>query len=130
MFIFCEPGRTSAPRPLVGCCADSGWAGNSERGPPPQVCAGNGTGISLLAGLWREHLRGQYRTCKTPRGLALGCRLRQHVERHLLQLGSYPAGRLFLVALKDTQNTGKADVVKRFGESKAEGAAGGTGIAL
>ena len=36
----------------------------------------------------------------------------------------------FLVALKDTQNTGKADVVKRFGESKAEGAAGGTGIAF
>jgi glucose/arabinose dehydrogenase/mono/diheme cytochrome c family protein len=36
----------------------------------------------------------------------------------------------FLVALKDTQNTGKADVVKRFGESQAQGAAGGTGIAL
>src|SRR5580692_6084876 len=36
----------------------------------------------------------------------------------------------FLLALKDTQKTGKADVVKRFGESKAEGAAGGTGIAL
>ena len=36
----------------------------------------------------------------------------------------------FLVALKDTKSTGKADVVKRFGESKAEGAAGGTGIAL
>jgi glucose/arabinose dehydrogenase/cytochrome c5 len=36
----------------------------------------------------------------------------------------------FLVALKDTGNTGKADVVKRFGESQADGAAGGTGIAL
>jgi glucose/arabinose dehydrogenase/cytochrome c5 len=36
----------------------------------------------------------------------------------------------FLVALKDTQNTGKANIVKRFGESSAEGAAGGTGIAL
>src|ERR1700722_4982933 len=36
----------------------------------------------------------------------------------------------FLVALKDTHNTGKADVVKRFGESKDEGAAGGTGNAL
>ncbi|HET7125158.1 MAG TPA: c-type cytochrome [Bradyrhizobium sp.] len=36
----------------------------------------------------------------------------------------------FLVALRDTQSTGKADVVKRFGESKLEGAAGGTGIAL
>src|ERR1700730_9877822 len=43
--------------------------------------------------------------------------------------GPVPAGG-FLVALKDTQNTGKADAVKRFGESKAEGAAGGTGIAL
>src|SRR5476651_1973056 len=36
----------------------------------------------------------------------------------------------FLLALKDTQNTGNADLVKRFGESKADGAAGGTGIAL
>jgi glucose/arabinose dehydrogenase/mono/diheme cytochrome c family protein len=36
----------------------------------------------------------------------------------------------FLVALKDTLNTGNADLVKRFGESKADGAAGGTGIAL
>ncbi len=36
----------------------------------------------------------------------------------------------FLVALQDTKNAGKADVVKRFGESKADGAAGGTGIAL
>src|ERR1700691_3687886 len=43
--------------------------------------------------------------------------------------GPVPSGG-FLVALKDTQNTGKADVVKRFGEGKAEGAAGGTGIAL
>jgi glucose/arabinose dehydrogenase/mono/diheme cytochrome c family protein len=40
-----------------------------------------------------------------------------------------PAGG-FLVALQDTQGAGKADVVKRFGESKADGAAGGTGIAL
>jgi mono/diheme cytochrome c family protein len=36
----------------------------------------------------------------------------------------------FLLALKDTQNTGNADVVRRFGESKTEGAAGGTGIAI
>jgi glucose/arabinose dehydrogenase/cytochrome c5 len=43
--------------------------------------------------------------------------------------GPVPAGG-FLVALKDTQKTGHADVVKRFGESQSEGAAGGTGIAL
>lgn len=40
-----------------------------------------------------------------------------------------PAGG-FLVALQDSQGTGTADVVERFGETKADGAAGGTGIAL
>jgi glucose/arabinose dehydrogenase/mono/diheme cytochrome c family protein len=40
-----------------------------------------------------------------------------------------PAGG-FLLALKDTQGTGHADVVMRFGERPTEGAAGGTGIAL
>ncbi|GJE39565.1 hypothetical protein KHHGKMAE_3649 [Methylobacterium persicinum] len=36
----------------------------------------------------------------------------------------------FLVALKDTNGDGKADVVERFGETQAEGGAGGTGIGL
>lgn len=34
----------------------------------------------------------------------------------------------FLVALKDTQGTGKADHVERFGQTFAEGGKGGTGI--
>jgi len=36
----------------------------------------------------------------------------------------------FLLALKDSGGTGHADIVKRFGEGVAEGAAGGTGIAV
>lgn len=36
----------------------------------------------------------------------------------------------FLVALKDTKNTGKADVVTRFGPSFKDGGKGGTGIWL
>ena len=36
----------------------------------------------------------------------------------------------FLIALKDTKNTGRADVNVRFGPTAAEGAHGGTGIAL
>jgi glucose/arabinose dehydrogenase len=36
----------------------------------------------------------------------------------------------FLLALKDTTGSGKADVIKRFGPDKSAGAAGGTGIAL
>src|ERR1700689_2439707 len=36
----------------------------------------------------------------------------------------------FLVALRDTHATGRADLVKRFGEGVKEGGAGGTGIAI
>jgi glucose/arabinose dehydrogenase/cytochrome c5 len=36
----------------------------------------------------------------------------------------------FLVALQDSKGDGRADVVRRFGDSQANGAAGGTGIAL
>ena len=40
-----------------------------------------------------------------------------------------PAGG-FLVALHDTTGDGRADVIMRFGETREEGSAGGTGIAL
>lgn len=40
-----------------------------------------------------------------------------------------PAGG-FLVALKDTKGTGKADVVERFGQPFADGGRGGTGIGI
>jgi glucose/arabinose dehydrogenase len=36
----------------------------------------------------------------------------------------------FLVALKDTKGTGKADVIERFGETVQSGGAGGTGIGI
>jgi glucose/arabinose dehydrogenase/mono/diheme cytochrome c family protein len=42
---------------------------------------------------------------------------------------SPPAGG-FLVALRDTKGTGKADAVERFGDGVAQGSAGGTGIQL
>ena len=40
-----------------------------------------------------------------------------------------PAGG-FLIALQDTKGDGRADVIRRFGDSVEEGSAGGTGIAL
>ena len=40
-----------------------------------------------------------------------------------------PAGG-FLIALQDSSGSGKADVIERFGPTAAEGAKGGTGIAL
>jgi glucose/arabinose dehydrogenase len=35
----------------------------------------------------------------------------------------------FLIALKDSNGSGHADIIKRFGDSAAQGSAGGTGIA-
>ena len=43
--------------------------------------------------------------------------------------GPVPAGG-FLVALKDTQGNGHADVIERFGETVASGGRGGTGLAF
>jgi glucose/arabinose dehydrogenase len=40
-----------------------------------------------------------------------------------------PAGG-FIVALRDTNNDGKADIIKRFGPDSAHGNAGGTGIGI
>jgi glucose/arabinose dehydrogenase/mono/diheme cytochrome c family protein len=43
---------------------------------------------------------------------------------------SPPPSSGFIVALKDTTGSGKADVIERFGPTPAEGGKGGTGIAL
>src|SRR5215208_512478 len=43
---------------------------------------------------------------------------------------STPADRPFLVALRDTNRDGRADVVQRFGETRQAKSDGGTGIAL
>src|SRR5712672_898187 len=96
---------------------------------PTTSCAGNGTGISLSPGfcasIFADNIGHARHLAVSPSGVV-------YVNTWS---GTYynsdpipPGG--FLVALKDTQNTGKADVVKRFGESKAEDSAGGTGIAL
>src|SRR5260370_41414231 len=94
---------------------------------PTTSCAGNGTDISLSPGfcasIFADNIGHARHLAVSPSGVV-------YVNTWS---GTYynsdpipPGG--FLVALKDTQNTGKADVVKRFGETKAEGAAGGSGI--
>jgi len=96
---------------------------------PPAACAGDNGGITLPPGF-----------CATVFADSLG-----HV-RHLVVAANgdvyantwsgeyYPKGSTpphpFLVALRDTNRDGRADVIKRFGDSLANGGAGGTGIAL
>lgn len=93
------------------------------------ACAGNNGGLTLPSGF-----------CATVFADSLG-----HV-RHLVVAPNgdvyanswsgeyYPDGSTppapFLVALRDTNHDGRADVIARFGDSLANGGAGGTGIAL
>jgi glucose/arabinose dehydrogenase len=93
------------------------------------TCAGDNGGITLPAGF-----------CATVFADSLG-----HA-RHLVVAPNgfvyvntwggkyYPDGSTpphpFLVALRDTNHDGRADVIQRFGDSLANGGAGGTGIAL
>jgi glucose/arabinose dehydrogenase len=93
------------------------------------ACAGDNGGITLPAGF-----------CATVFADSLG-----HV-RHLVVAPNgdvyantwsgeyYPAGSTppnpFIVALRDSNRDGRADVIRRFGDSLANGGAGGTGIAL
>jgi glucose/arabinose dehydrogenase len=96
---------------------------------PATVCPENNTGITLSPGfcasIFAENIGHARHLVVSPSGVV-------YVNTWS---GTYynadpiPAGG-FLLALKDSQSKGKADVVKRFGESAAQGAAGGTGIAL
>jgi len=97
--------------------------------PPGASCPGDNGGITLPKGF-----------CATIFADGIG---------HARQLAVAPSGTIyvntwsgvyykndtppadgFLVALKDTTGAGHADVVRRFGETFAEGGHGGTGIAL
>jgi glucose/arabinose dehydrogenase len=88
-------------------------------------CAGNNGGLTLPDGF-----------CATIFADSLG-----HV-RHLVVAGNgdvyvntlsgddQASSAPFLVALRDTNRDGRADVIARFGDSVASGGAGGTGIAV
>jgi glucose/arabinose dehydrogenase/mono/diheme cytochrome c family protein len=106
-----------------------GFAAIAQAAPAATSCKGDNGGLSLSPGF-----------CATVFADNLG-----HV-RHMVVAsdgtlyantwsGRYfrnspppPGG--FLLALKDTTGSGKADVVKRFGATPAEGGTGGSGIAL
>ena len=116
----------------VGCAkGDKPVADSTTKGSvaAPNACAGDNGGLSLPSGF-----------CATIFADSLG-----HV-RHLVVAANgdvyantwsgkyYDEGTTpsapFLVAMRDSNHDGRADMIKRFGDSLANGGAGGTGIAL
>ncbi len=119
---------------LVGCNkadnagSDSNSAASSTQAASSVACASDNGGITLPDGF-----------CATVFADTLG-----HA-RHLVAAsngavyvntwsGSYYSGPThaggFLVALRDTNNDGKADIIKRFGPTASQNNGGGTGVGL
>jgi len=119
---------------LLAACAKgdnsaSSHGGDSATATAAVRCTGDNGGLTLPTGF-----------CATVFADSLG-----HV-RHLVVASNgdvyvntwggryYPDGTTppapFLIALRDTNRDGRADVISRFGDSLANGGAGGTGIAI
>jgi len=102
--------------------------------PPPMMmsaasCPGNNAGLVLSQGfcatIFADNIGHARHLVVAPNGVVY---VNTWSGRYYKD-DTPPAGG-FLVALRDTKGAGKADVIERFGDSAAQGSAGGTGIQL
>jgi hypothetical protein len=104
----------------------------SARAAPSAQCPGDNAGLSLPPGFCATLLADRLGHA---RHVAVAADGTVYVNTWSGDYYTYghvdklPAGG-FLVALRDTQGNGRADIIKRFGDTQAQGSAGGTGIAL
>jgi glucose/arabinose dehydrogenase len=92
-------------------------------------CPGNNGDISLPPGfcatVYADNLGHVRHLAFGPNGMAYA-----NIWSGSYYRGSQPPADGFLVALKDTDGDGRADLIRKFGETPADGAAGGTGVAV
>lgn len=96
------------------------------------VCPPDESGLALPSGfcatVFADDLGHARHLVVTPGGVVY---VNTWSGRYFAKSGqSDPAKSGFLVALKDTRGTGKADVILRFGDTPSNGGAGGTGVAF
>ena len=93
------------------------------------TCPGGDTGITLSPGfcatIFADNLGHIRHLVVTPDGIVYA----NSWSGRYYHNDKPPAGG-FLLALQDTDGTGRANVIRRFGATSAQGAAGGTGIAF
>ena len=92
------------------------------------ACPGGDTGITLSPGfcatIFADNLGHIRHLVVTPDGIVYANSWSGRYYHN-----DKPPADGFLLALQDTDGTGRANVVRRFGATSAQGAAGGTGIA-
>jgi len=93
------------------------------------ACPGGDTGITLSPGfcatIFADNLGHIRHLVVTPDGIVYANSWSGRYYHN-----DKPPADGFLLALQDTDGTGRANVIRRFGPSQAEGAAGGTGVAF
>lgn len=94
-----------------------------------QACSNDATGLKLPAGfcatVFADDIGHARHMVVAPSGVLY---VNTWSGRYYGNDTPHPGG--FLVALRDTTGTGKADVIERFGETVQSGGAGGTGIGM
>ena len=121
-----RPWVSAAPTAIMlAFVASSGWATSSRA----SECPGDNGGLSLpkgfCASIFADNVGHARQMTVAPDGTVY---VNTWSGRYYKN-NDLPAGG-FLVALKDTKGAGKADIVKRFGETESQGGHGGTGIYL
>ena len=117
----------------LAASAATGPAPAAEAPPPMMMsassCPGNNAGLVLSQGfcatIFADNIGHARHLVVAPNGVVY---VNTWSGRYYKD-DTPPAGG-FLVALRDTKGAGKADVIERFGDSAAQGSAGGTGIQL
>jgi glucose/arabinose dehydrogenase/mono/diheme cytochrome c family protein len=116
---------------LAGACTSAGAATESKASAQNDAvsCPGKDPGIALPPGfcatVFADNLGHARHLTVTSNGVVY-----VNTWSGLYYGNDKPPAGGFLVALKDTDGDGKADIVSRFGKTAAQGSAGGTGIAL
>ncbi len=128
-----EIGRASTISAFVvaAMVVSGAWLANtatSAAGSAPG-CPGGDTGITLSPGfcatIFADNLGHIRHLVVAPDGIVYA----NSWSGRYYHNDKPPTGG-FLLALQDTDGSGRANVIKRFGATQAEGAAGGTGVAF
>ncbi len=112
---------------LLGSTATAGSQASSAKEMKASSCANDDTGLTLPSGfcatVFADGIGHARHLTVSPTGVVY---VNTWSGRYYGDSAPHPGG--FLVALEDTTGAGKADVIKRFGETVQTGGAGGTGI--
>ncbi len=110
----------------VALCAGAG-AGRAADAPPAAGCPADDSGLSLPAGfcasIFADGIGHARHLTVSPDGVVY-----VNTWSGRYYGNTAPHGGGFLVALKDSKGSGKADIDERFGETVQSGGHGGTGI--